>query len=118
MPYFAEYSATKSALINFFTALRYETDKSVKITILAPGSVPTRQDIIEDIEKQGFLGKLSSKSPDSVVEKGLKAIEKNKRQSIPGCYNKFICFLNKITPNFIKLSIIRKKFSKKTKDAF
>ena len=118
MPYFAEYSATKSALINFFTALRYETDKSVKITILAPGSVPTRQDIIEDIEKQGFLGKLSSKSPDYVVEKGLKALEKNKRQCIPGCYNKFICFLNKITPNFIKLSIIRKKFFKKTKDAF
>ena len=118
MPYFAEYSATKSALINFFTALRYEVDKLVKITILAPGSVPTRRDVIEDIKVQGFLGKLSSKSPSYVVEKGLKALDKNKRICIPGFYNKTVSFLNKITPNFIKLRIIKRKFSKKTKDAF
>lgn len=118
MPYFAEYSATKSALINFFTALRYETPKSVNITILAPGSVPTRRDIIEDIKKQGVLAKLSSKSPEYVVKKGLIALDKNKRICIPGTYNKIVNFFNKFTPNFIKLRIIKSKFSKKTKDAF
>ncbi len=118
MPYFAEYSATKSALINFFTALRYETDKSVKITILAPGSVPTRRDVIEDIKKQGFLAKLSSKTPEYVVKKGLKALDKNKRLCIPGTYNKIVSFFNKITPSFIKLRIIKRKFKIKTKDAF
>ncbi len=119
MPYFALYSATKSALINFFTALRYEyKNKNVKITILAPGSVPTRPDIIRDIKKQGLTGKLSSKSPEYVVKKGLKALEKNKRICIPGFYNKTVAFFNKITPNFIKLNIIKNKFSKKSKDAF
>ena len=114
MPYFAEYSATKSALINFFTALRYETDKKkVKITILMPGSIPTRPDIIEDIKKQGLTGKLSAKSPSYVVEKGLKALYKNKLKCIPGFYNKCVAFLNKITPLKIKTIIIKRKFSKK-----
>ncbi len=119
MPYFALYSATKSALINFFTSLRYENKgKNVKITILAPGSVPTRPDIISDIKKQGLTGKLSSKSPEYVVKKGLKALEKNKRICIPGFYNKTVAFFSKITPNFIKLNIIKSKFKKKSKDAF
>ncbi len=119
MPYFALYSATKSALINFFTALRYENDcKNVKITILAPGSVPTRPDVISDIKKQGLVGKLSSKTPEFVVKKGLKALDKNKRICIPGFYNKSVAFLSGITPNFIKFRIIKSKFSKKSKDAF
>ncbi len=117
MPYFAEYSATKSALINFFTALRYE-HKDIKITIISPGSVPTRPDIIRDIKSQGLTGKLSSKSPNYVVEKALKALDKNKRICIPGFYNKLVSFLNKITPNAIKLGIIKRKFIKKTKDNF
>ncbi len=119
MPFFAEYSATKSALINFFTALRYENIKNnIKITILAPGSVPTRPDIIRDIKSQGLTGKLSSKTPDFVVCKALKALEKNKKICIPGFYNKIVNFLNKITPNAIKLRIIKRKFIKKTKDNF
>ncbi len=119
MPYFALYSATKSALISFFTSLRYENKKnSVKISILAPGSVPTRPDIISDIKKQGLTGKLSSKSPEYVVAKALKGLDKNKRLIIPGFYNKLLAFFNKITPNFIKLNIIKKRFAKKTKDAF
>lgn len=119
MPYYAEYSSTKGALINFYTALRYELkNKNVKISILAPGSVPTRQDIIEDIKRQGLQGKLSSKSPQFVIEKGLKALEKNKRICIPGFYNKIVNLFNKITPNFIKLKIIKNRFSKKSKDAF
>lgn len=119
MPYFALYSATKCALINFFDALRYEYKKTkIKITTLTPGSVPTRPDIVEDIKKQGLSGKLSSKSPEYVVEKGLKALSRNKRRCIPGLYNKLVCFLAKITPYGVQTKIISRKFSTKQKDAF
>ena len=119
MPYYAEYSATKSALINFYTALRYELKNTdIKITILAPGSVPTRQDIISDIKKQGLQGKLSQKSPKFVVEKGLKALDKNKKMCIPGFYNKVVMFLSSITPTCLKVKIVAKKFKNKEKDAF
>ncbi len=119
MPYYALYSSTKSALINFYTALRYELkDNNVKITILCPGSVPTREDIIFDIKKQGLQGKLSKKSPSYVVKKGLKALDKNKRICVPGFYNKLVRFFNAISPLNLKIKIVANKFKNKEKDCF
>lgn len=119
MPYFASYSSSKSALVNFFDSIRYEyKDVNVKITTLMPGSIPTRPDVIEDIQKQGLTGKLSSKSPDYVVKTAMRDLEKNKRHSVPGFYNKVVYFLSKITPYGLQSKIIAKKFSKKQKDAF
>ena len=119
MPYFSEYSSTKSALIYFYTALRYELKgKNVKCTIVAPGSVSTREDVIEDIKKQGLQGKLSSQPISVVVDKSLKALNKNKRIVVIGAYNKLVYFISKITPLNLKLKIIGKKFAKKEKDFY
>ena len=119
MPYFALYSATKAMLINFFTALHYELKKEgVKVTVVMPGGVPTRPDIIEDIKGQGLWGKLSSLSPEKVAEKSLKAVRKNKIKYIPGAFNKFLNFIMKLAPKKIVLSFIAKRWKKQTKDAF
>ena len=117
MPYFAIYSATKAALINFYTSLRYEC-KDCKITTLAPGGIPTRADIIEDIKVQGLKGKLSSKPADFVVKKALKGLDKNKRLVIPGAFNKFVYFVEKITPLGIQCRFVAKNWQNKSKDAF
>ena len=117
MPYFAIYSATKATLNSFFKSLRYEV-KDAKITTLMPGSVPTREDIKKDIQVQGLTGKLSSKPVDFVVKKALKGLEKNKQRVIPGAFNKFIYFIEKITPKSIQCRYIAKKWSKKEKDNF
>lgn len=119
MPYFALYSATKAMLTNFFTALHYELkDKGVKVTVVLPGGVPTREDIIEDIKGQGLWGKLSSKSPEYVAEKSLKALSKNKLQYIPGGFNKFLNFVMKLAPKHLKLRFIARRWKKIKKDAF
>ena len=117
MPYFAIYSATKAALINFYTSLRYEV-KNAKITILAPGGIPTREDVIKDIERQGVTGKLSAKPAKFVVKKALKGLEKNKRLVIPGAFNKFVYGLEKLVPMSVKCRFVAKKWQKKEKDAF
>lgn len=117
MPYFAIYSATKAALINFYTSLRYEV-KNAKITILAPGGIPTREDVIKDIERQGVTGKLSSKHAKFVVKKALKGLEKNKRLVIPGAFNKFVYVIEKIAPMSVKCRFVAKKWKRKEKDAF
>lgn len=117
MPYFAIYSATKAALINFYTSLRYEV-KNAKITILAPGGIPTREDVIKDIERQGVTGKLSSKPAKFVVKKALKGLEKNKRLVIPGAFNKFVYVIEKIAPMSVKCRFVAKKWKRKEKDAF
>lgn len=119
MPYFALYSATKATLTNFFTALHYELKKEgVKVTVILPGGVPTRPDIIEDIKGQGLWGKLSAKSPEFVAKKSLKAVKKNKIKYIPGAFNRFLDFIMKLAPKKIVLNFIAKRWKKQTKDAF
>lgn len=119
MPYFALYSATKAMLTNFFTSLHYELkEKGVFVTVVMPGGVPTRPDIIEDIKGQGIWGKLSSKPASFVAEKSLKALDKNKVEFIPGGFNRFLNFLMKFVPEKIQLSFIAKRWKKQTKDAF
>ena len=119
MPYFAVYSATKALLINLFTSLHYELkEQGVKVTTVLPGGVPTREDIIKDIENQGIWGKLSSKSPEFVAKKSLKAVKKNKIKYIPGFFNKFLNFLMKLAPKKIVLIFIAKRWKKISKDAF
>lgn len=117
VPYFAVYSATKSALNVFFYALSGEL-RDVKITTVLPGSIETRPDIIEDIKKQGFTGRLSKKSPEYVAKKSLAALKKGKPTFVPGFFNKVAYFFNKITPARLSRAVVRKKYKNKEKDAF
>ena len=119
MPYFAIYSATKAMLTNFFTALHYELKKEkVKVSVILPGGVYTRPDVVEEIKSQGLWGKLSAKSPEYVAEKSLKAVRKNRVKYIPGFFNRFLNVLMKIAPKKIVLSFIARRWKKHSKDAF
>ena len=119
MPYFALYSATKAALTSFFTSLRLELKKQgVKVTTVLPGGVPTRPDIVADIKNQGLWGKLSSKSPQYVAKRSLKAVKKNKAVFVPGFFNKFLYFIMKIVPKCLSMRFIANRWRKQTKDAF
>lgn len=119
MPYFAVYSATKAMLINLFTALHYELkSENVNVTVVMPGGVPTRPDIIEDIKGQGLWGKLSSKPASYIAEKALIASKKNKVKCIPGFFNKFMYFLESVAPRGMAERFILRRWKKQEKDAF
>ncbi len=119
MPYFALYSATKAMLTNFFTSLHYELKKEgVKVTVVLPGGVPTRPDLVEAIKEQGLWGKLSAKSASFVAEKSLKAVRKNKVKYIPGFFNRFLNFVMKLFPKKIVLKFIARRWKNISKDAF
>lgn len=119
MPYFALYSATKSMLTSFFSALRVELKKEgVKVTTVLPGGVYTRPDIIEDIRGQGLWGKLSAKQPEFVAKKSLKKVAKNQDIYIPGFFNKVLYLIVKIIPRKLVMKFIANRWKKQTKDAF
>ena len=119
MPYFAIYSASKAFLTSLFTALHYELKKQgVKVTSVLPGGIPTRPDIVKAIDEQGVWGKLSSKSPEFVAERSLKAVKKNKLIYVPGFFNKILYGLMKIIPKRLMLRFIAGRWSKLSKDAF
>lgn len=117
MPYFAIYSSCKRAQLDFFRAIKREY-KGYNITVALPSSMPTRQDVILDIKKQGLTGKLASQPVEKVVKVCCKKASKNKDVVIIGAYNKLIYFLNKITPLKLQQKIIEKKFKNKRKENF
>ena len=119
MPYFAIYSATKSALASFFSSLRLELKgQNVRITTIEPGGVYTRPDIVKDIEGQGLWGRLSAKSPAYIAKKSLKAAKKNKRICRPGFWNKFVAAVPRILPLGVRMRFIARRWKKLEKDAF
>lgn len=119
MPYFAVYSATKSALASFFSSLRIEQKgKGVKVTVVEPGGIYTRPDICRDIEGQGLWGKLSAKKPEYIAKKSLKAVGKNKRVYRPGFWNKFIAVVPRVLPLGVRMRFIAHRWKKLEKDAF
>lgn len=119
MPYFAIYSATKAALTSFSVALREEMrGQGVFVTAVLPGAMPTREDVKEQIKGQGLWGKLAAKSPQSVAEISIKAVEKNKRKIIVGFWNKLMRIFTAWLPTSWLLRFIAKRWSKISKDAF
>lgn len=119
MPYFAIYSAAKGALTSFSQALRAEMKgKGVKVTVVLPGAMPTREDIKRQIQGQGLWGKMAAKSPESVAEASLKAVAKNKRRVIIGFWNKVMRVATCWLPTSWRLAFIARRWSKITKDAF
>ena len=119
MPYFAIYSATKSALTSFSVALREELKgKNAAVTAILPGAMPTRDDIKEQIKGQGLWGKLAVKSPQSVAEHALKAVRKNKAKTIVGFWNKMMRVATAWLPQSWKVKFIARRWSKLSKDAF
>ena len=119
MPYFAIYSATKGALTSFSQALRAEMEgRSVAVTAVLPGAMPTREDIKEQIKGQGLWGKLAAKSPRSVAKASLNAVRKNKRTLIVGFWNKVMRVSTCWLPTAWRLKFIARRWSKISKDAF
>ncbi len=119
MPYFAVYSATKAALTAFSVALREEQKENrVAVTAVLPGAMPTREDIKEQIKGQGLWGKLAAKSPESVVEASLKAVDSNKPKVVVGFWNKAMKAATCWLPSSWRLAFIAKRWKKISKDAF
>ncbi len=119
MPYFAIYSATKAALTSFSVSLREEMKKqNVSVTAVLPGAMPTRDDIKAQIKGQGIWGKLAAKTPQSVAEASLRAVDKNKRKVIVGFWNKVMRVSTAWLPASWRLHFITKRWQKIRKDAF
>lgn len=119
MPYFAIYSATKSALVSFSVALREEMrGKGVSVTAVLPGAIPTREDVKEQIKGQGLWGKLAALPPEKVALDALKAADRNKARVIIGVWNNVMHFFTAWMPESWRLSFIANRWSKISKDAF
>lgn len=118
MPYFALYSATKKALWQFYAALRTELKGRARVTCVQPGSIPTREDIKQNIREHGFWTRVSAVSPERVARASLKAVKRNKRKKTVGFFNRAIGFFTAIAPMPLKMRFVARRWKKTEKDAF
>lgn len=99
-PYMAVYCATKSFILAFSQAIRYELRKqNVNVTALCPGG--TESEFFKPAEMEKIIEKNSQfmMKADVVAKAGLNGLLKNKAVVIPGIINKVSAAAATIFPN-------------------
>jgi uncharacterized protein len=94
------YSATKSAVIYFSYALRYQLkSKKIKVSCLAPGPVFTKESIRQETTRTlGWLGKKMAVPPARVGEVAVRKTLKGRMLIIPGTLARLSSVVIRVMP--------------------
>lgn len=104
------YGASKSFMRYFTRCMQLElTGTNVKMSLLSPGGINTRPEIILMNQKLKGIAKATIFEADEVARIAIDGMFKGKKEIIPGAANKLLVFLNSILPGFIKDAIIKGK---------
>ncbi len=102
VPTLAVYAASKSFVLSFSRALRYELkDTPVSVSCLCPG--PTDTSFVERAGMNDAVAKLAEKfnmTPADVAAIGIKGMLQGKAEIVPGFLNKLSTFGAKHGPKF------------------
>ena len=99
VPYMAVYSATKSFMLSFSRALRYEVrPQNVYVTALCPGATESEFSSSAGIYKLAEKNAKFYMTSESVAKAGLNGLWKNKSVVIPGLLNKISTIAVNLTP--------------------
>ncbi|HEX3768198.1 MAG TPA: SDR family NAD(P)-dependent oxidoreductase [Puia sp.] len=109
------YSATKSAVVFFSYSLSYQLkEKNVSVSVLCPGPVFTKPEIVEDTKKKlGWFGSLMAVPPEKVGEIAVRETLDHKMVIVPGTVSKITAFLIRILPRQMITNIYGKAGDKK-----
>jgi short-subunit dehydrogenase len=104
------YGASKSFMRYFTRCMQLElTGTNVKMSLLSPGGINTRPEIILMNQKLKGIAKATIFEADEVARIAIDGLFKGKKEIIPGAANKLLVFLNSVLPGFIKDAIIKGK---------
>ncbi|MBD1387576.1 SDR family NAD(P)-dependent oxidoreductase [Mucilaginibacter rigui] len=104
------YGASKSFMRYFTRCMQLElTGTNVKMSLLSPGGINTRPEIILMNQKLKGIAKATIFEADEVARIAIDGMFKGKKEIIPGAANKLLVFLNGILPGFVKDAIIKGK---------
>jgi short-subunit dehydrogenase len=109
------YSATKSAVVFFSYSLSYQLkEKNISVSVLCPGPVFTKPEIVEDTKKKlGWFGSLMAVPPEKVGEIAVQETLDHKMVIVPGTVSKITAFLIRVLPRQMIVNIYGKAGDKK-----
>ena len=113
MPYMAIYAASKAFLNSFFIAVGQELkNKGVYITIVCPSGMATTQEMKDSIKVQGFGGKITENSVESIAEKSIEQNIKKRPLVVVRLTNKCLHLFGAFVPQTLKAKLIGKRWKK------
>jgi len=99
LPTFSLYAASKTFILNFSRAIRYELRNStVRVSCLCPGPTDTAFASRAGLDAFADLAEKFNMSPEEVAQTGLKGMFSNKAEIIPGFMNKVSSFFARHLP--------------------
>jgi len=106
VPTLALYAASKSFILSYSRALRYELkDSPVAVSCLCPGPTATGFSSRAGMDALAELAEKFNMTPENVAETGLKGMFKKKAEIIPGFLNKVSVFGTWLLPKSLIESI-------------
>ncbi|XMB66025.1 SDR family NAD(P)-dependent oxidoreductase [Mycoplasmatota bacterium zrk1] len=113
MPLKAVYSASKRFLIDLGYSLNDELNsQNIYITTVCPAGLPTRADIIEKIDSQGFFGRVTTLNVGIVAKRIFEKAFRNKKIYIPGFLNQVVVIISNLIPQRVLAKLVGKRWRK------
>jgi short-subunit dehydrogenase len=98
-PTISHYSATKSYLKSFASAIWYELHRSgVSVTTVFPGAVDTPFYNLDAKKRRLFLALGVMMRPETIARRGVRAMMRGRRRLTPGLFTKFVVVVCAILP--------------------
>ena len=108
-PYKSVYAASKVYVKYFTEALRVELEGfGISVSLLQPGATPTNDVVKNQIQKGGFIARVSVTEAHKVARKAVRNTLKGKPVIIPGWKNRMSLRFLKVLPySLLQLAILR-----------
>jgi short-subunit dehydrogenase len=108
-PYKSVYAASKVYVKYFTEALRVELESfGISVSLLQPGATPTNDVVKNQIQKGGFIARVSVTEAHKVARKAVRNTLKGKPVIIPGWKNRMSLRFLKILPySLLQIAILR-----------
>ncbi len=113
MPSMAVYAATKSFILNFSLAIRHElAGTGVTVSALCPAGMVTNRDTADQVEAQGFFGRITTWYPERVAAVAIRQALRGRGVIIPGLVNRLIQWVGVRAPRLLVVRLIGGRWKK------
>ncbi|MDG1689321.1 MAG: SDR family NAD(P)-dependent oxidoreductase, partial [Flavobacteriales bacterium] len=108
-PYKSVYAASKVYVKYFTEALRVELESfGISVSLLQPGATPTNDVVKNQIQKGGFMARVSVTEAHKVARKAVRNTLKGRPVIIPGWKNRMsLRFLKVLPHSLLQIAILR-----------
>jgi short-subunit dehydrogenase len=111
MPVKAVYAASKRFLLDFSLALHRELrDSDVTVTALCPAGMPTNLPVIKAIERQGIMGRITTKNVGFVAARTIDRALAGRAIYIPGTINLALRYLSAVVPRSMVTTFLNRRW--------